>query len=208
MQPLPASTVLTSVKCASDYPGESAQPRQVQQLADEYRKAAVLLHGHGHRRSPLSWAPCRQTAIHAIELYLNALLLSTTCTAARVRGFQHNLDRRIEAAAAAGLKLRMRTVLHLRNMSSSREYLITRYGPEMASSHSQINRLMATLDEVANKVTKLIAHLAQTGSGPGAPKIIVGISESSAVLSERPGLSKPTRKNGLHTHTGVAPRGR
>ncbi|WP_292657903.1 hypothetical protein [Mesorhizobium sp.] len=35
--------------------------------------------------------------------------------------------------------------------------MITRYGPELAATASQINRLTATLEEVAVKVTLLIA---------------------------------------------------
>lgn len=43
------------------------------------------------------------------------------------------------------------------SLSQDREYLITRYGPELAATTSQINRLTATLEEVAAKVTLLIA---------------------------------------------------
>jgi len=41
-------------------------------------------------------------------------------------------------------------------MAGNREYLVTRYGPEMAATISQINRLTATLEEVANKVTVMM----------------------------------------------------
>lgn len=170
MQPLPETTVLTDVRRKSDYPGQSAQPREVRQLADEYRAAAKLLQGCGRRRHPLSWAPCRLNAIHAIELYLNALLRSTNYEARGVRGFHHNLNPRIEAATAAGLKLKKQTKLHLHEISSNREYLVTRYGPERISNLSQINRLIATLDEVATKVTNLTAKVPQTRSGADVPK--------------------------------------
>ncbi len=170
MQPLPETTVLTDVGRKSDYPGQSAQPREVRQLADEYRAAAKLLQNCGRRRRPLSWAPCRLNAIHAIELYLNALLLSKNHEARGVRGFHHNLSPRIEAATAAGLQLKKRTELHLLDISSNREYLITRYGPERISDLSQINRLIATLDEVATKVTDLIAKAPQTRSGTDVSK--------------------------------------
>lgn len=170
MQPLPETKVLTEVRRTSDYPGQSAQPREVKQLADEYRAAAKLLQDCGRRGRPLSWAPCRLNAIHAIELYLNALLLSSSYEASGVRGFHHNLSPRIEAATAAGLKLKKRTELHLLDISSNREYLITRYGPERISNLSQINRLIATLDEVAIKVTNLIAKVPQTVPGTNVPK--------------------------------------
>jgi hypothetical protein len=48
--------------------------------------------------------------------------------------------------------LRELTLKHLGELSESREYLVTRYGPELASTASQINRLTATLGEVAKKV--------------------------------------------------------
>jgi hypothetical protein len=186
MQLLLASDPPINAKCSSNYPGGSAQPHEIQQLADEYKEAVVLLRDRGHRHSPLSWAPCRQTAIHAIELYLNALLLSTNHDASCVRGFQHNLAPRVEAAIIVGLKLRKRTELHLRDMSSSREYLIARYAPEMISTLSQINRLMATLDEVAVKVAKLIA---QIGPAPDISKIVEGVdkvSEKNGPMRIRP----------------------
>ena len=58
------------------YPGEVATPNNIRQLADEYRGAAHDLMGRGKRGKPSSWAPARMTAIQAIELYLNALLLA------------------------------------------------------------------------------------------------------------------------------------
>ena len=42
-------------------------------------------------------------------------------------------------------------------MAGNREYLVTRYGPEMTATTSQINRLTATLDEVANKVSAMMS---------------------------------------------------
>ena len=159
MQRLPASVPPINVKSKSDYPGESARPHEIQQLADAYKQAStLLLSDHGRQRSPLSWAPYRQIAIHSIELYLNALLLSKGSAASRVRGFHHDLGSRVQASTTAGLKLRKRTESHLRKISASREYLITRYGPEMTSTLSEINRLTATLEEVATKVTRLISQ--------------------------------------------------
>ena len=57
---------------------------------------------------------------------------------------------------ASGLKLRKRTAAHLIAMGESREYLVTRYGPEMTATVSQINRLVASLEEVAMKVTAIV----------------------------------------------------
>jgi hypothetical protein len=70
---------------------------------------------------------------------------------------QHDLAERAEQAKRSGLQLRKRTVAHLSAMMGNREYLVTRYGPEMTSTASQINRLTATLEEVADKVTTLVS---------------------------------------------------
>ncbi|QNA84461.1 hypothetical protein G4G27_11015 [Sphingomonas sp. So64.6b] len=135
-----------------EYPGALATPAQFRELADEYRDAALLLLAASERRRPLSRAPFRLSAIQAIELYLNAYLLAHGHDAAEVRKLQHDLGARTELAAAAGLKLRQKTAEHLKTLHQNREYLVTRYGPELASQTSQINRLTATLDEVGRKV--------------------------------------------------------
>jgi hypothetical protein len=137
------------------YPGAVATPRQVLSLAEEYRRAAHALLSTGRRRQPLSRAPYRLMAIHSLELHLNALLLASGLPTAKVRGLQHDFATRTELALAAGLKLRTRTILHLRALSVTREYLITRYDPGLSAA-SQLNRLSATLEEVAEKVGTLI----------------------------------------------------
>ena len=103
------------------------------------------------RTGPPSPAPYRLLAIHAIELYLSALLRHAGQKPSSVRGMQHNLTTRTEIAVAGGLKLRDRTKAHLFAIDGNREYLVTRYEPEMTAV-SQINRLTATLEEVALKV--------------------------------------------------------
>ena len=137
------------------YPGAVATPGQVLSMAEQYRQAAHALLLTGRRRQPLSRAPYRLVAIHSLELYLNALLLGTGYPMAKVRGLQHDFATRTELAMAAGLKLRRRTILHLRGLSETREYLITRYDPGLSAA-SQLNRLAATLEEVAEKVASLI----------------------------------------------------
>src|SRR4029077_20829036 len=119
-----------------DYPGQTATAEQLLQLAEEYRKAAQLLVQQGRRRAPLSWAPCRLSAIHAIELYLNALLLHTGLDAPAIRGMHHSFEKRTDRAIASGLKLRKRTAAHLAAMEGNREYLVTRYGPELTATVS------------------------------------------------------------------------
>lgn len=138
------------------YPGETATPQQVVLLAKEYRKAAEALRQTGRRREPISLAPYRLVAIHAIELYLNAVLLAAGHPSAKLRGLHHDLASRIKFASIAKLNLRTRTLWHLQSLSETREYLATRYDPATAAA-SQLNRLAATLSEVAEKVTGLVA---------------------------------------------------
>ena len=147
--------MLQSVK--NPYPGDAATAEQLLQLATEYRTAAHTLRSQSKKGKPLSRAPCRLAAIHAIELYLNSLLLRKGMESAKVRSFKHGLVERGDLAAANGLHLKRKTCSHLEAMTGSREYLITRYGPEMTASMSEINRLMATLDEVGNKVSVIVA---------------------------------------------------
>jgi hypothetical protein len=147
------------------YPGELATPAQLMELATEYQKAAEMLLTLGRRQQPLSRAPFRLTAIHAIELYLNAYLLHRQHSPAELRGLQHDFGARANMAIANGLVLRTRTLNHLQSMDINREYLVSRYGPELASSSSQINRLMATLSEVA---TKISAKMTADDSVPNA----------------------------------------
>jgi hypothetical protein len=81
---------------------------------------------------------------------------------------QHDLAARAELAIACGLRLKKRTTAHLNAMTGNREYLVTRYGPEMTTTISQINRLTATLEEVANKVTQIMNnHVEQTAAEKG-----------------------------------------
>src|SRR5687767_1560370 len=116
------------------FPGDAATARQVLALAHEYRGAAEWLLRVGRPGEPLSLAPFRLVGIHAIELYLNALLIEQGVQPAELRGFHHNLARRTERALEAGLVLRKRTAEHLVSLSDTREYLIARYSPETRAS--------------------------------------------------------------------------
>jgi len=139
------------------YPGGDAKPDEVLRLARQYQLAAQALLSLGRRGQPLSHAPFRLVAIHAIELHLNALLLAKGHASSKVRGMQHNLAARTDAAIALGLVLRKRTAQHLRSLSETREYLVSRYDPGL-SAMSKINRLSATLDEVATKTAAIICQ--------------------------------------------------
>lgn len=138
-----------------DYPGEGARPDEILRLADQYRLAAHALLPRRQRGNSLSLAPFRLLAIHAIELHLNAFLLEKGRPPTQVRGMQHNLAARTDIAVALGLILKKRTAHHLRSLSETREYLISRYDPGLSMT-SEINRLSATLDEVASKTSALV----------------------------------------------------
>ena len=139
-------------------PGDEASPAQVLALADEYSRAAEALQKIGKRGKPLTRAPYRLAAIHAIELYLNAFLLTRGKTSSQLRGLNHNLSSRAELAARAGLSLRKKTSAHLVQLCEAREYLIMRYGPEMAGRATNLNRVEATLREISVKVRKHISR--------------------------------------------------
>jgi hypothetical protein len=139
------------------YPGNSTTAKQLLGLAVAYHEAAKVLLPSGKQGDQLSRAPWRLIAIHAVELYLNALLLHFGQASTEIRNLQHNVAARTELAIAKGLTLRKRTVSHLETLSTNREYLTVRYSPDVPATISQINRLNATLEELAEKVTRLIA---------------------------------------------------
>jgi hypothetical protein len=135
------------------YPGNSATPAQILSLAAEYRRSAETLLAAGRNGAPLSWTAYRLVALHAIELYLNAYLIAAGHSQQYVRGLQHDTASR--AQHAAELRLRKRTAEHLQRLSEDREYLVVRYDPS-PSSISPLNRLHATLTEVAQKVANRV----------------------------------------------------
>lgn len=73
-----------------------------------------------------------------------------------MRGLQHNLSERAKRAIDSGLALRKQTRLHLDQLTENREYLGSRYDVETLKQFSQLNRIRATLDQVGDRVTKLI----------------------------------------------------
>lgn len=143
-----------------NFPGSEAEPSSLLNMAEQYRQAAEALRPLGRRRKPITFAPYRLLAIHAIELHLNALLRAAGYSAVTIRGFQHNMAKRTEAALAAGLVLKQRTIQHLRSLSETREYLVTRYDPALSSA-SELTRLKATLEEVAAKSAAIIGAAAK-----------------------------------------------
>jgi hypothetical protein len=138
------------------YPGSAASAWQILNLAHEFRGSCLHLMARSHGSESHQLAPARVLAIHAIELYLNALMLDAGETPQSVRGLQHDLGARAKRAGECGLVLRQRTADHLHRLTTGREYLTARYGPELSGTLSQLNRLTATLEEVAHKVTDLV----------------------------------------------------
>lgn len=141
---------------STGYPGSAASAWQILSLAHEYNSSCIHLMIRAEGGEPYQFAPARLLAIQAIELYLNALLLDAGETAQAIRGLQHDLAGRARRAVECGLQLRAKTAEHLVQLTSRREYLTARYGPELAGTQSQLNRLTATLTEVAEKVTLIV----------------------------------------------------
>jgi hypothetical protein len=135
------------------YPGKAAGVQGILNLAKQYQDAAGKL---GEGSSKPNQTPRRLLALHAMELYLNAFLLAKGVNPTTIRGFQHDLGERARLASDAGLALRKRTVAHLAMLSASNEYHIIRYAPELTSTLPQVNRVMATVDELSRKVRKAL----------------------------------------------------
>jgi HEPN domain-containing protein len=132
------------------YPGSAACAADLLSLANAYRRSAGRL--LKDRRQSLACAPATLCAIHAIELYLNAFLLHRGSSPKEIRRHVHDLAGRGALVMERGLVLRRRTIEHLGKITRDREYLVSRYGPEKISTLSQVNRLIATMDEIARKV--------------------------------------------------------
>ena len=136
----------------TNYPGEKADASRLRQLAENYHEAADFLLGNKQRKAPMSRAPWRLLAIHAIELYLNAFLLSKGHRSSNIRGLQHGLSEKAELAVALGLNLRKKTKEHLSTLTRTREYVVARYDPDGLTALSEMNRLSRTMEELAEKV--------------------------------------------------------
>lgn len=139
------------------YPGDHASPYEMNRLADFYRDAAHRSSGSIQLGDPISAGPMRLLAIHSVELNLSAYLLLKGLSWPSIRKLGHDLSARLECAVGMGLVLRERTLAHIRAMERDREYLVARYGPDCLSTASQMNRLLATLEEVARKVSRAVA---------------------------------------------------
>lgn len=125
-------------------------------LATQYKEAATKL---GETLPKSNHLPRRLLALHAIELYLIAVLLAKGFDWKTVHSLQHDLAEQTRLAVKAGLVLRNHTMAHLATLSSSRDYHIVRYAPELMNTLSQANRVTATLEEISKKVRGMLRAL-------------------------------------------------
>lgn len=166
----------------SGYPGERVSPHELRRLAEAYRGVAYVAAGSIQRGDPLTAAPMRLLALHAVELNLSALLLLRGHSPPGLRRLGHDLAARLALASACGLVLRRRTAEHIEAVAQGREYLVARYGPELLGTASQINRLLATMDEVAAKVGRAFENAASSAlpahdgdDAPGSASLPLGV---------------------------------
>lgn len=134
---------------ANPYPGSNASASQILELANEYYEAAMTLSKKNEKESRLASAPARLCCIHAIELYLNAFLRHEGVPHKQIRALMHNLA---DPSLVVKLKLKRKTSEHLTAITQKREYLISRYGPEMTAEQTEMSRLSSTLTEIMTKV--------------------------------------------------------
>jgi hypothetical protein len=144
------------------YPGANATPQELICLANEFHRAADSLFIQVKQGAPLSRAPAYLCAIHATELFLNAFLLHMGNTPQHIRSHHHDLTQKWELAAHHKLVLKKKTIDHLAKLTDDREYLLSRYGPELVDNFSQITRLTATLNEISKKVISMVSNQAIT----------------------------------------------
>jgi hypothetical protein len=83
-------------------------------------------------------------------------LLAKGVNPTTIGGFRRDLRELTRVASEAGLVLRKRAMAHLATLSASNEYYVIRYAPELTSALSQLNRVMATVDELSRKVRKAL----------------------------------------------------
>lgn len=149
-----------SFEGAKPYPGEAANAQQLLDLAEEFRRAAEVLRGNHRKRAVVSSAPFRLSAIHALELYLSAVLRASGLDPVDLRRLGHGLAQRVVMAESVGLQLKVRTRAQLMELETKREYLTSRYDP-IGLDRTQLNRIESALNQVASKVPPLITRLTE-----------------------------------------------
>jgi hypothetical protein len=142
---------------AKEYPGSATTALQLKELALHYADAACIFEKLPHTPKGLALVPFRLLAIHAIELTLNALLVHNSVKAEEIRAMHHDLHAHMVLAETFGLKLRLKTVKHISDLTANREYLVHRYDPTGSLQSGHLSRLIATLREVSKKTNQLLA---------------------------------------------------
>ncbi len=142
---------------AAPYPGFTASADEMLRFADSYHRSALALLDGARGRDAIARAPGRYCAVHAIELYLVAFLRGLGESPGRLRAQGHDLRMLAALALEGGLALRDKTRQHLIRLTTDREYLVLRYGPDRVASVSELNRLTASLTEIAQKVRRAAA---------------------------------------------------
>lgn len=132
-------------------------PQEMLRLADEYAAAANKLEQQRSKRQPFAEAPFRLAAIHAVELYLTAVLLAKGHDAKQVGKLRHDLCGRLKRAG--DLSLRRRTISHLSALTECDEYRATRYQPQNLTSPTPLTSMKATLNDVQAKAQNALKRL-------------------------------------------------
>jgi hypothetical protein len=134
------------------YPGASATPEQVLDLANAYAEAAKALLAHKINGCASSQMPSRLCALHGIELYLHAFLRFRGATPAQIRARRHDVW---HEEFALCLQLDAKTCAHLKHLTAQREYLMVRYAPDHLKELSPPTRISATLLHIQGKSDRI-----------------------------------------------------
>lgn len=153
----------STIEKVNPYPGATATSQETVDLAAAFRaSAATLLAAKAnHKHASFDLSPFRLCALHAIELYLRAFLLAQGYQCETIRAMHHNVAEHAALAEKNGLVLRRKTANHLAALVQNREYLVSRYETDEQRALSQLNRLLATLNEVSTKVSKQLEQRAR-----------------------------------------------
>jgi len=143
---------IAGAAASEPYPGSETTSEDLLLHADGFREAALTLLGERGAPGRRKRSAGRLCAIHAIELYLNAFLSRNGRGHVSLRQYQHQLAQRTAAAQGHGLQLRPKTSQHMAQLDALREYVVVRYAPERAMTLTQVNRLIASLEETAREV--------------------------------------------------------
>jgi hypothetical protein len=116
----------------------------------EDQRGFVICEGQTVERKGFSLGECPEITGNPVRTFPKPANLTN------IRGSRHDLGERTRMAFEAGLVLRKRTMAHLATLSTSNEYHVVSYTPELMSTPSQMNRVMATVDELSRKVRKAL----------------------------------------------------